>query len=314
MKKTLILSLFALATTLVHAQNPFRDIGIPDSEVPVMTLSNGEFPEFHDQERYVQIGRILFDTKTMKVSDLNYKDTTHSEATFEPSVSTRWLAPDPLRQYPSPYKGMGNNPVNRVDPDGGLDIYTMDEKGNISLSKLTADNFDELHDVDGNLIVGGIRKGILQEGQNFLTKFNMIDLTFDEVSMDISNSGSAQSFILQLSKHLDKEIAGIQLVNDDAVSLLVVPSAMNDWRTSRSIPWLESRSGRIWTRYTSGEVLFRERSFKMISWFHTHPGSTNGEGGFVKPSFGDQRWTDNFNVPGHIYGIRGGFNTTYPKK
>ena len=29
--------------------------------------------------------------------------------------------PDPYRQYASPYLAMGNNPVNKVDPDGGCD-------------------------------------------------------------------------------------------------------------------------------------------------------------------------------------------------
>lgn len=31
----------------------------------------------------------------------------------------RWLSPDPYRQYHSPYIGMGNNPIAKVDPDGG---------------------------------------------------------------------------------------------------------------------------------------------------------------------------------------------------
>jgi len=33
----------------------------------------------------------------------------------------RWLSPDPYGQYSSPYLGMGNNPISRVDPDGGED-------------------------------------------------------------------------------------------------------------------------------------------------------------------------------------------------
>lgn len=61
----------------------------------------------------------------------------------------------------------------------------------------------------------------------------MIDLTFDELSMDITNSGSAQSFVLQLSMYFEKEIAGYQLAEDQGVKLLVLPSAMNDYRTSR---------------------------------------------------------------------------------
>ena len=32
----------------------------------------------------------------------------------------RWTAPDPYGQFDSPYVGMGNNPVNGVDPDGGF--------------------------------------------------------------------------------------------------------------------------------------------------------------------------------------------------
>lgn len=33
----------------------------------------------------------------------------------------RWLTVDPQQQYPSPYLGMGNNPISRIDPDGGAD-------------------------------------------------------------------------------------------------------------------------------------------------------------------------------------------------
>lgn len=33
----------------------------------------------------------------------------------------RWMSMDPMGQYASPYLGMGNNPLNRVDPDGGED-------------------------------------------------------------------------------------------------------------------------------------------------------------------------------------------------
>jgi RHS repeat-associated protein len=32
----------------------------------------------------------------------------------------RWLTTDPARQYASPYLGMGNNPINGIDPDGAV--------------------------------------------------------------------------------------------------------------------------------------------------------------------------------------------------
>ncbi|MCT4644997.1 MAG: RHS repeat-associated core domain-containing protein [Carboxylicivirga sp.] len=41
----------------------------------------------------------------------------------------RWLTTDPKGQYHSPYLAMGNNPVSRVDPDGGADGWVKPEGG-----------------------------------------------------------------------------------------------------------------------------------------------------------------------------------------
>ncbi len=38
---------------------------------------------------------------------------------YDPIIG-RWLSPDPMRQYASPYLAMGNNPVNVIDPTGGF--------------------------------------------------------------------------------------------------------------------------------------------------------------------------------------------------
>ena len=42
----------------------------------------------------------------------------------------RWMSPDPYGQHSSPYEGMGNNPINRTDPDGGFDWY-LNGAGNV---------------------------------------------------------------------------------------------------------------------------------------------------------------------------------------
>ncbi len=39
---------------------------------------------------------------------------------YDPRIN-RWLSPDPAGQYASPYLAMGNNWINKVDPDGGCD-------------------------------------------------------------------------------------------------------------------------------------------------------------------------------------------------
>lgn len=36
---------------------------------------------------------------------------------YDPELG-RWISPDPAGQYYSPYRAMGNNPVNNIDPDG----------------------------------------------------------------------------------------------------------------------------------------------------------------------------------------------------
>jgi len=47
---------------------------------------------------------------------------------YDPRIN-RWLSPDPMRQYHSPYMAMGNNPISRIDPDGGTDIIYLDSDG-----------------------------------------------------------------------------------------------------------------------------------------------------------------------------------------
>ncbi|MDZ4147129.1 MAG: RHS repeat-associated core domain-containing protein, partial [Flavobacteriaceae bacterium] len=53
---------------------------------------------------------------------------------YDPRIN-RWMAPDPKKQYNSPYLAMGNNWVNLIDPDGGsaTDHWEIDENGNAVL-------------------------------------------------------------------------------------------------------------------------------------------------------------------------------------
>ncbi len=43
---------------------------------------------------------------------------------YDPVIG-RWLSTDPAEQYASPYLAMGNNPMSRVDPDGGVDMRAL---------------------------------------------------------------------------------------------------------------------------------------------------------------------------------------------
>jgi len=68
----------------------------------------------------------------------------------------RWLTTDPYGQYNSPYVGMGNDPINGIDPDGGWKTKfgawlwktfngggeIVGEKGNWSVAQQGADGWD----------------------------------------------------------------------------------------------------------------------------------------------------------------------------
>ena len=68
----------------------------------------------------------------------------------------RWLTTDPKRQYASPYLGMGNDPINGIDPDGGWKTklgaflwktfngggQIVGTSGNWSVAQQGADGFD----------------------------------------------------------------------------------------------------------------------------------------------------------------------------
>ena len=66
----------------------------------------------------------------------------------------RWLTTDPAGQYASPYLGMGNNPISRVDPDGGSDAC-RDPEGNVIPCGDMWQSFEGNTLIDANFDVNG---------------------------------------------------------------------------------------------------------------------------------------------------------------
>lgn len=121
MKKLLILFAIFIGLVSANAQNnPFAELGY---EPKIATLSNGQFNESFDNDTIVQIGSIMFNTKSKQIVAFVEIDTMYSEATLEPDIVSRWISPDPLADHPmqigkSPYQYAWNNPVYWTDPDG----------------------------------------------------------------------------------------------------------------------------------------------------------------------------------------------------
>jgi RHS repeat-associated protein len=81
----------------------------------------------------------------------------------------RWLSPDPMGQYDSPYIGMGNNPVSMIDPDGGLSGPGDEIKG----KGTTADPF-QLNEI----VITGTPKSSSNSFMNFAHEFSTSGAVF----------------------------------------------------------------------------------------------------------------------------------------
>lgn len=141
MKKSLIV--FAIMTTMVvQGQNPFAEYGYKPK---IATYSQGQFNEFHDLDTIVQIGSVLFNTRSEQIVAFVEKDTLNSEATLEPDIVSRWLSPDPLAaKYPShsPYNFVIGNPIINIDPDGRK-VVPVNEKTRMKLQNHLFDHFGD---------------------------------------------------------------------------------------------------------------------------------------------------------------------------
>jgi hypothetical protein len=144
MRKLLIIIAVLVGFIGAKAQNPFAEYGYTPK---IATLSQGQFNEFFDNDTIVQIGSVLYHTKSREIVAFVDSENLCQDETIQPDVVSRWISPDPLADHPTqisltPYHYAGNNPIYWTDPDGrcpwclvwaavevGLAIYDAYETG-----------------------------------------------------------------------------------------------------------------------------------------------------------------------------------------
>ncbi len=144
MRKLLLIIAVLFGFIGAKAQNPFAEYGYTPK---IATLSQGQFNEFFDNDTIVQIGSVLYNTKSREIVAFVDSENLCQDETIQPDVVSRWISPDPLAEHPTqigltPYHYAGNNPVYWTDPDGrcpwclvwaavevGLAIYDAYETG-----------------------------------------------------------------------------------------------------------------------------------------------------------------------------------------
>jgi hypothetical protein len=132
MKRTVLFFSILLVTGSIHAQKTFKKYGV-DKEP--MTLSKGRYVETFTNEDVMRVGTVLLNTKTNKV--VEFLDEETADIAYKEEYSSRFMTMDPLAEkfpWQSPYVFCSNNPVNRIDPDGRVD---MDVKLQALYPKLT---------------------------------------------------------------------------------------------------------------------------------------------------------------------------------
>ncbi len=134
--------LLALGLPLVaHAQQPFEQFGV---KVKILTLTNGRYPEFFDNDSLRRIGTVVYDTRLERVAYLLPPDSLVGR--LESDITARWISVDPLAEkdaHISPYVYVQNNPVRYMDPDGrelvdpkGKTVtYSTNKDGSFTFSK-----------------------------------------------------------------------------------------------------------------------------------------------------------------------------------
>lgn len=147
MRRFQIFTIAVIVSASAFAQQPFEKYGY---NAKVLTLSQGKYEEFFDQDTLVQIGSVIMNRLTGKILSFVEYDTIYSEATLEPEIISRWLSPDPLAEEFfewSPYNFSYNNPIRYNDPDGraAWDVVITGAESQSAFNELQASVQNELN-------------------------------------------------------------------------------------------------------------------------------------------------------------------------
>jgi hypothetical protein len=120
MKSKVIFIFSFLLVFGIYAQedNPFSSI---DKKGKILTLSNGKYNEIHVYDSLQRIGSVIINRNTGKIYQLLDSNSLFNESDFDPTVTSRFYAVDPLAsEYPrnSPYAFSENRAIDGVELEG----------------------------------------------------------------------------------------------------------------------------------------------------------------------------------------------------
>ncbi len=209
---------------------------------------------------------------------------------YDPGLG-RWHTPDPLAEkYESwsVYQYVRNDPILRIDPNG-MDDYTINKKtGEVEFVNKTDDDTDRVvrtysrgkrkGEVKKNgkgkarTAFGGIEKGILSVGMNFLENENLFEVGGEKQP---SEEG-IKSFALGLSEHIGREVSGLTYSSGSSgkVSDVVLGKYKHNSVTKSKMPGPLKFMSKYGDEYSANNIMEA---------FHTHPNNNIGAIGSSAP-------------------------------
>ena len=127
---TPILFLLVAFTATAQSRHPFASFG---DKAEVVTLTNGKYEEFFDEDSIQRIGTVWVNINTMQVVKLGL--TKQQQQWFDNTGDSRFLSVDPLTaKYAelTPYQYASNRPIDGVDEDGLEFAPSKDKQGNVT--------------------------------------------------------------------------------------------------------------------------------------------------------------------------------------
>lgn len=301
MKKILLTLVLLLCIGMVQAQNPFEKFGYTPK---IGTLSKGKYIEHFDTDSIVQIGSVLFNPFTKKITGFAVQETVYSEATLQPEIVSRWLTPDPLadeREWVNPYNFVQNNPILRIDPLGLTDFTINKKTGEVTQVGETNDEPDRVLKTyssgkkegqvkynkkgEAKVAFGGIEQGILSDGMNLKTNDNLISVGGEGQPTE----HGVEAFALRLSDYVGTEIGGTYFSKDGANSSTHIGLGKYEGNSNR-----ETTSNGSSALRGSVNSLAEFNRFSITGFFHTHPsGAGLKDSDRLVPSLRDRTTRDN---------------------
>ncbi len=209
---------------------------------------------------------------------------------FDPVIG-RWTTTDPYGQYPSPYLGMGNNPMMRLDPDGGFDYYQNEDGHTVWVNSSDAtwtDSNGEVYQNIGTEYLNFNGEFISFHGQtDFGTHLKPWTVIIPAVSGRPQSDGSFDySFSNQFNKGSGQLPEGSYWVNPQKIqdwNDLSIPNQLASYVGRGAMPggpnsWGEQR---VWINPQEVHLRTPEGDQVVRNGFSIHGGSTPGSAGCI---------------------------------